>query len=89
MGKIEKAKERLKKIPSDYTYSEAKALLLHLGFKEFNKGKTSGSRVRFYRQTDLKVINLHKPHPGNQMSIASTRDLYIFLNELGALNEKD
>ena len=85
VGKIEKAKERLKTIPNDYTYSEAKALLIHLGFKEFNKGKTSGSRVRFFRSKDKAVINLHKPHPGNQMSIASVRDLYEYLNDLGEL----
>lgn len=45
MGKFEKAKERLLSIPKDYTYDEDRYLLNHLGFKEFNKGKTSGSSV--------------------------------------------
>lgn len=62
MGKFEKAKERLKTIPKDYTYSEARTLLIHLEFKEFNKGKTSGSRVAFYREKDSVKIILHKPH---------------------------
>lgn len=49
MSKIDKAKERLCSRPKDYTYSEARYLLSQLGFEEFNKGKTSGSRVKFYR----------------------------------------
>ena len=85
MGKIEKAKERIKTIPKDYTYSEAKALLNHLGFDEFNKGKTSGSRVRFYRAIDGEMILLHKPHPGDKMSIANTKDLYLHLQSLGEI----
>lgn len=52
MSKIDKAKERLSLHPKDYTYSEAKYLLSQLGFEEFNKGKTSGSRVKFYRASD-------------------------------------
>ena len=47
MSKIDKAKERLFARPKDYTYSEAKYLLSQLGFEEYNKGKTSGSRVKF------------------------------------------
>ena len=52
MSKLEKAKERLLSRPKDYTYSEARCLLSQLGFEENSKGKTSGSRVKFYRATD-------------------------------------
>ena len=65
MSRFEKAKERLKSIPKDYTYAEAKNLLLQLGFVESNKGKNSGSRLKFFRASDKKVILLHKPHPSN------------------------
>lgn len=85
MSQFEKALERIRNIPKDYTYSEAKTLLLHLGFCEFNKGKTSGSRVKFYRKNDGKSVLLHKPHPGDIMSISSTRDLYEYLCEIGEL----
>lgn len=54
MSKLEKAKERIMLKPKDYTYTEAKYLLGKLGFQEFNKGKTSGSRVRFYRERAMK-----------------------------------
>ena len=47
MSKLDKAINRLKAAPKDYTYSEAKQLLGQLGFEESTKGKTSGSRVKF------------------------------------------
>ena len=75
MSKLEKAKNRLKSRPNDYSYSEAQQLLRQLGFTESNKGKTSGSRVRFYRAKDQTIILLHKPHPGNIMSQATVKDL--------------
>ena len=79
MSKLEKAKERLKSVPKDYTYSEARALLLRLGFTEFNKGKTSGSRVKFYRVIDGKSILLHKPHPSDIMDVNSVMDIIEIL----------
>ncbi len=85
MGRLEKAKERLKAIPKDYTYSEVRTLLRHIGIEEFNKGKTSGSRVKFYRKKDGLIIMLHKPHPGDVMSVASTRDVYEQLHRIGEI----
>ena len=85
MSKIEKAIARLKSIPRDYTYSEAKYLLGQLGFVESNKGKTSGSRVKFYRASDGRIILLHKPHPSEIMSVASVRDLAEYLEGIGEL----
>ena len=79
MSKLEKAKQRLKTIPKDYTYNEAKSLLLRLGFMEFTKGKTSGSRVKFYRAIDGKIILLHKPHPSDIMDINSVLDIIEIL----------
>lgn len=55
------------------------------GFEEFNKGKTSGSRVKFYRTSDQRIILLHKPHPGDEMSIGAIKDLAIRLEEMGEL----
>lgn len=85
MSKIDKAKERLSLRPKDYTYSEAKYLLSQLGFEEFNKGKTSGSRVKFYRASDQRIILLHKPHPGDVMSIGAIKDLATRLEEMGEI----
>ena len=85
MSKLEKALARLKSIPRDYTYSEAKYLLGQLGFAESNKGRTSGSRVKFYRASDGRIILLHKPHPSDIMSVASVRDLAEYLQRIGEL----
>ena len=85
MSKFEKAKERIKSNPKDYTNKEAKALLSQMGFVEYNKGKTSGSRVKFYRDSDKKVILLHKPHPGDVMRLAAVKELSEFLLSLGEL----
>ncbi len=85
MSKLEKAIERLKSHPKDYTYSEAKQLLKQLGFQEYQKGKTSGSRVKFYRLRDNRVILLHKPHLGNELNTASVNELVRYLKELNEI----
>lgn len=64
MSKIEKQLDRLKSMPKDFTYNELKSVLNYLGFKEYNKGKTSGSRVKFVDNQN-RIIELHKPHPKN------------------------
>ncbi len=85
MSRFEKDKERLLSRPKDYTYTEAKRLLIHLGFEESNKGKTSGSRVKYYREKDKKVILLHKPHPGDVMKPGAAAKLAEYLIEMGEI----
>lgn len=85
MSTLEKAIERIKKLPSDYTYREMKQLLKQLGFSEYNKGKTSGSRVRFYRESDKRIINIHKPHPSDVMSAGAIKDIVNLLKGLGEI----
>lgn len=65
MSRKEKLLKRLKSKPKDFTYDEARTLLLQLGFEEDQKGKTSGSRVIFRNITKKVSIELHKPHPSN------------------------
>ena len=85
MSQFEKDKERIKNRPKDYSYSDARRLLNALGYKEYNKGKTSGSRVKFYRVADQDIILLHKPHPGDIMSQGAVKDLMEHLESLGEL----
>lgn len=85
MSKYEKAKERILQISKDYTYTEAKYLLSKMGFEEYNKGKTSGSRVRFFRESDKRTILLHKPHPDDEMDRGAVSDLVDFLKGIGEL----
>lgn len=60
MGKKEKLIERLRSNPKDFTFDEMRNALELIGFKMFNKGKTSGSRVKFLNGNI--PIMLHKPH---------------------------
>ena len=85
MSKLEKAIQRLKSIPRDYAYTEAKYILGQFGFMEMNKGKTSGSRVKFYRPSDGEMISFHKPHPSSIMSMGNVRDLVTFLERIGEI----
>ena len=62
MSRLEKEIKRLQSKPKDFTYDEAKKILNKLGYIEYNKGKTSGSRVVFINEKNKK-IELHKPHP--------------------------
>ncbi len=82
---LEKLKERIRGIPSDFTYDELRKLLIQLGFEEFQKGATSGSRVKFYRKADEAIIQLHKPHPGNIVGRKTLRDVVGLLRERGNL----
>ena len=58
-------------------------MLKTLGFDEYQKGSTSGSRVLFYRQSDNMGILLHKPHPSNEMDVAAVKQLLRQLKESG------
>lgn len=64
MSQVEKLINRLLSKPKDFTYDELKQILNYFGFYEYNKGKTSGSRVSFVNHDNIK-FELHKPHPTN------------------------
>lgn len=82
MSKLEKDIERLKSKPKDFTYDEAKRILNNLGFFEYNKGRTSGSRVEFKNNLNKKVI-LHKPHTSNILKPYQMNDIVKKLKEWG------
>lgn len=83
MSKLEKQIYRLQSIPKDYTYSEAKALAQQFGYVEKQKGRTSGSRVLLFRESDERKIMLHKPHPGDIMKLYAVRDFLDALQRNG------
>ena len=85
---VEKLKNRLLSKPKDFTYDEAKRLLESFGFSENNKGKTSGSRVIFFRKSDEKIFYLHRPHPQNTLKLYVIKALIDFINELSFENEE-
>ncbi|MDD3206004.1 MAG: type II toxin-antitoxin system HicA family toxin [Lachnospiraceae bacterium] len=85
MSQIEKLKSKLLSRPKDMTYTEIKKLLNSLDFAEYNKGKTSGSRVAFYRESDNLTIRIHKPHPGDIVKLYVVDQLIEYLTNIGEL----
>ncbi len=84
MSRREKPLKRLMKRPKDFTYEEAKTLLLQLGFEERNKGKTSGSRVVFKKDENTK-IQIHKPHPDKILKKYQIESLLEDLKRYGVI----
>lgn len=83
MGKLEKLIERLKSNPKDFTFEEMQTLLLALGFEASNKGKTSGSRVKFSKSGVF--IILHKPHPRKELLSYQLKQIIETLTEEGLI----
>jgi len=77
MGTKDKLIERFKRQPKDFTFDELKNLLFGFGFVMSNKGKTSGSRIRF-QNTELKIIiDIHKPHTsGSPVKETALKEIY-------------
>lgn len=80
MSRKEKIIKRLKSKPKDFTYEEAKQVLNIFGFNEYNKGKTSGSKVEFINEYNHK-IELHKPHPENILKMYQVKKILMLLEE--------
>lgn len=81
MSKKNKLLSRLKRIPKNFTFDEASALLESCGYVLSNSGKTSGSRVKFY--LGKKVFRMHKPHPRKELLEYQIRALIAELEEEG------
>ena len=81
MGTKDKLIERFKKQPKDFTFNELKNLLGSLEFNLSNKGKTSGSRVRFLHFELKIIIDIHKPHTsGTPIGEATLKDIFNTLS---------
>ena len=83
MSKKNKLAKKLKTSPRDFTFNEAESLLKSLGFAKSNKGRTSGSRVRFA----LKgfSIDLHRPHPKKELPVALVNEIAKELERMGLI----
>ena len=85
MSKRDKLIERLLDRPSDFTYDEAGTLLSRLGYREDNRGHTSGSRVAFVNIKTNHIIRLHKPHPTNILKMYQIDELIEILRNQGVI----
>jgi hypothetical protein len=77
MSTREKLIERFSELPKDFTFNELKNLLFGLGFDMGNKGKTSGSRVRFQHYELKIIVDIHKPHTsGASIGETALKDIF-------------
>jgi len=82
MSSHEKLLERFLKLPKDFTWDELKRLVKKYGYSQNNKGKTSGSRVRFESDESDIYLDLHKPHPKNILKPYQMADVIEFLKRI-------
>lgn len=87
MSQVEKILMKIKNNPKNVTFDEMTYFLSSLGYDKSNKGKTSGSRVIFIKETELgkKVIMLHKPHPQKEMKEYAVRQVMEQLKGFGEI----
>jgi hypothetical protein len=90
MSSHEKLLERLLKLPKDFTWDELKRLVGRYGYCQNNKGKTSGSRIKFEKADSDICLDLHKPHPKNILKPYQVLDVLEFLKRIEVIkNETD
>jgi predicted RNA binding protein YcfA (HicA-like mRNA interferase family) len=78
MTKADKLVARFKTAKSDFTWNELSSMLESLGYRQ---QQGAGSRVKFDNGNPDQKINLHKPHPGNEVKIYVIRELRKKLKE--------
>lgn len=79
MSKFEKLKARFLTKPKDFTFDELRTLLNGLGYSLSNKGKTSGSAVKFIKGN--KEIKMHKPHPNKELKNYQIENIAEYIKE--------
>ena len=84
MSKYDTIKRKLKQGSGNLTFDELVTLLQHLGYQKDNKGRTSGSRIRFYKDGGHAII-MHKPHPRKTLLGYQVKQIRLTLKEDGLL----
>ncbi len=85
MSKKAKLIQRLQNKPADFEFRELRNLLIQLGYKEENRGRTSGSQTAFYNNETEHIIRLHKPHPSEILKQYQIEQLIEELRKQGVI----
>ncbi|KSW26203.1 MULTISPECIES: type II toxin-antitoxin system HicA family toxin [unclassified Pseudomonas] len=72
MSRNEKLLAKLLNESTSFTWQELVTLLRWLGYRQL---EGSGSRVKFDNGDPQALINLHKPHPGNELKAYVRRQI--------------
>ncbi|MGV8921086.1 MAG: type II toxin-antitoxin system HicA family toxin [Pseudomonas sp.] len=82
MSKQEKLLAKLLNKQAGFTWIELVTLLRGLGYGQL---EGDGSRVKFDNGKPLAMINLHKPHPGNELKAYVKRQVIEHLKAGGVI----
>lgn len=82
MSKLNKFLKKLQNHHSKWIWNDLVSLLKLLCYKQT---EGSGSRVKFDNGNPLDLINLHKPHPGNDVKTYVIRQVREKLKNGGLL----
>ena len=86
MARWKNVEDKFRNLSRDITFSDAVILLEHYGYMQDNKGKTSGSRVRFVCEGHASIL-LHRPHPQKELKEYVIRDLHNLFEQEGFWSE--
>ncbi len=79
MTRVEKLLANLLSVPNTFDFNDFARVMQYLGYELDQKGRTSGSRVRFYRESDGRILVMHSPHPSNEMTRGAVKAAVRFL----------
>lgn len=82
MSKPEKLVAKLRNLNGSFTWQELEKLLTRLGYE---KQEGRGSRVKFSNGSAADMVNLHKPHPGNELKQYARRQIIEKLENGGLI----
>ena len=82
MSKDEKLLAKLMNDQVSFTWPELVTLLRRLGYRQI---EGSGSRVKFDNGDPAAMINLQKPHPGNELKTYIKRQIVEQLKSGGLI----
>ena len=84
MSKKEKLISKLKLKSKDFTFAELETLLLFLGYRRSDKGRTSGSRVMFVNKSKQSIL-LHRPHGRKELLEYQMKQVIDILKKEGLI----
>lgn len=82
MSKLEKLIAKLLNEQASFTWQELETLLRRLGYQQL---QVQGSRIKFHNGDPRAMINLHKPHPGNELKVYAKRQVIEQLRSGGLI----
>lgn len=82
MSKHEKLLAKLLTKQAGFSWQELVALLSNMGYRQL---QGDGSRVKFDNGNPQAMINLHKPHPGNELKAYVKRQVIEHLKAGGLI----